>query len=150
MTAESLIKKFNLAPLPGEGGFFRQTYQSQTSTAIYYLLTPGNFSAFHLLPHDEIYHFYFGDPVEVVTVTESGELKRTILGNSFENGQIPQILVTGGAWQASKLQTGGSVALLGTTMAPGFRPEEFVLGERAELIKKFPQHSSTITELTRV
>src|SRR5260370_33696907 len=73
MNAAAVIAALGLAPLPGEGGFYRETYRARNlaglgrsaSTAIYYLLTPDSFSALHVLRLDEIYHFYRGDPVDL-------------------------------------------------------------------------------------
>lgn len=132
-SAEEVIRRLGLAPLPGEGGFFRETYRSpirhnnpldpadrSLATAIYYLLTPESFSALHRLRSDEIYHFYSGHPVELVCISEEGNLQRTILGSCVEDGQMCQFLVPAGVWQGSRLLSGGRWALLGTTMAPGF------------------------------
>lgn len=73
ITASQIIKDLNLAPLPGEGGYYRETYRSGDgivslqmsdkelknrclTTAIYYLVTPETFSSLHRLPQDEIFH----------------------------------------------------------------------------------------------
>lgn len=149
MKATDLISHFHLLPLPDEGGFFRQTYRSEAGTAIYYLLTPQDFSAFHTLNSDEIYHFYVGDPVELLSFTETGTLERTVLGAAYEKGEVPQAVVTKNRWQASRLMGKGSCALLGTTMAPGFTPSGFTLGKRDLLTKLFPAHRELIGELTR-
>lgn len=148
MNANALIQKLGLIPLPGEGGYFRQTFQSKYSTAIYYLLTPKDFSAFHRLVHDEVYHFYYGDSVELVTISESGTLTVTPLGTDFEK-EFPQTVVTGGVWQASRLKNGGKFALLGTTMAPAWKESECEFPPRNVLLSQFPQHQSWIQELTR-
>src|ERR1044071_414691 len=115
MTPEEIIRVLNLKPLRPEGGFFAETYRSpilfhdQTddryngprnlATAIYYLLTPETFSAMHSLPGDEIFHFYLGDPVEMVRLKSDGSGEKIILGNDLAKGMRPQVLVPGAVWQ---------------------------------------------------
>src|SRR5262245_49933132 len=139
-TAESIIQLLNLQPHPKEGGFFRETYRSATnlpgerslSTAIYYLLTPETFSEMHKLPGDELFHFYLGDPVEMLHLLADGSGTIVELGTDLASRMKPQIIVPGGVWQGSRLKPGGQFALLGTTMAPGFDYADYVSGSRAE------------------
>jgi predicted cupin superfamily sugar epimerase len=138
MTAEEVIAKLGLTPLPGEGGYYRETYRSaesiseglsfryganatrSTGTAIYYFLTPETFSALHRLKSDEVYHFYRGDPVQLTTIDSDGNVQQVLLGSRFEEGERCQFVVPAGVWQGSRLIAGGKWALLGTTVAPGF------------------------------
>jgi predicted cupin superfamily sugar epimerase len=161
MTAEEVIAKLNLTPLPLEGGFFRQTYKGtqaiefpalgmrSVSTAIFYLVTPESFSALHRVKSDEMFHFYAGDPVEMIQISPSGELTKHVVGSGFMEGQSPQVLVEIGVWQGLKLKEGGSWALMGTTVAPGFEYDDFDLGKRSRLVAQFPQHRESIIKLTR-
>jgi uncharacterized protein len=167
-TARELIASLGLLPLPGEGGYYRQTWAAQESvaaealparygqpknlgTAIYYLLTdePDSFSAMHRLPTDEIYHFYLGDPVEMLLLLPEGASRRPILGNDVRHGQAVQLVVPRDTWQGSRLRPGGCFALMGTTMTPGFDPEDLILGERAVLQAGWPAEAQRIAELTR-
>src|SRR3984957_17424150 len=145
LTATQIRDLLHLDPHPIEGGFFIRTYQSPhkipqdalppgyqpgaqagsethrlVGTAIYYLLTPETFSAMHRLPGDEIFHFYLGDPVEMLQLPPDGSGETIILGHDFARGMRPQHVVPGGVWQGSGLIPGGEYALLGTTMSPGF------------------------------
>lgn len=148
-SVEQIIKKLDLAPLEGEGGYFRNTYRTAHGSAIYYLVTPNDFSALHRLKHDEIFHFYSGDPVEMIQINPQGDLKKITLGSDFLNGMEPQSIVTAGIWQGARLKPGGQWALLGTTMTPRFEYSEFELGSQAELQKQFPQHGEIINRYTR-
>jgi uncharacterized protein len=164
LKAEDLIKQLNLVPHP-EGGFFRETYRCalnlaqqalpdyysgarSASTSIYYLLVPDTFSCMHRLLTDEVFHFYAGDPVEMLYLGDD-ERKIVTLGQDFERGQIPQFLVPAGVWQGSRLVAGGSFALLGCTVAPGFEFVDYTEGKRADLQRQFPAHAQMIEELTK-
>ena len=168
MTAEEIIRLLKLEPLPVEGGWFRQTYCSDETipadglpprynaakpfgTAIYFLLTnePDCFSALHQLPTEEIYHFYLGDPVELLMLHPGGRSERVVLGPDVLGGQQVQVTVLRGVWQGSRLLPGGRFALMGTTMAPGFTPEDFTGGDREELIQLYPAEAERIRALTR-
>jgi predicted cupin superfamily sugar epimerase len=166
-TAEELIATLNLRPLPVEGGFYRETYRSDlllpaaslacgyeearaASTAMYYLLTPTTFSALHRLPADEVYHFYLGDPVELVLLDpRAGSGTVVALGPDLASGQRPQALAPRSVWQGSALKPGGKVALLGTTVAPGFEFADYEAGDRAALLAAFPGFTERIRLLTR-
>jgi uncharacterized protein len=151
LTAARLIELLRLEPLPVEGGHFRQTWRSAAGTAIYYLLTddPDSFSALHRLPTDEIYHFYLGDPVELLLLHDGGRIEHVALGPALQHGQHVQYVVPHGVWQGSRLRRGGRFALLGTTMAPGFEPSTYESGEREGLAAAYPAAAEAIRGLTR-
>jgi predicted cupin superfamily sugar epimerase len=155
---EELKRLLKLVPLEKEGGFYRETYRSadalttergrrSESTAIYYLLTHDTCSLLHRLKSDEIYHFYLGDPVELVLLGPSHGEKR-ILGPDIVRGMHVQTAVPKGVWQGSRLVDGGNFALLGTTMSPGFEFEDFALGDRDELFALYPWLGEDIIRLT--
>ncbi len=168
-TAEQVIRHFGLEPLPGEGGMYRQTYcaaeriardalparyghDKPLSTAILYLLTneADSFSALHKLPTDEVYHFYAGDPVDLLLLhpDRRGELIR--LGADFMRDQHVQFVAPHGVWQGSRLAAGGSWALVGATMAPGYTDSDYVPAVGAELAAQYPAFAAEIEKLTRV
>ena len=155
LTAEAVIDLLDLRPLEGEGGLYRETYRlaaadgSPSATAIYYLLTPDTFSEMHRLPHDELYHFYRGDPVDLLLLGPDGSSINWTLGTDIVSGMTVQALVPGGYWQGSGLRDGGSFALMGTTMTPGFRFEDYERGERAVLQATYPGRAAEIAALTR-
>ncbi len=168
LTAAQLIGHLQLEPLTFEGGMFRQTYVAQESiaaqtlparygaprsfgTAIYYLLTndSNSFSALHRLLTDEIYHFYLGDPVQMLLLHPDGRGERIVLGPDILHGQHVQFTVPRGVWQGSRLVPGGSFALLGTTMAPGFDLADWEEGKRDVLMREYAKHAEFIRSLTR-
>lgn len=155
ITAQQLIEHLGLKPLPGEGGMSLQTYLSEKKignepggTAIYYLLTGEAFSHLHRLTGDEVYHFYLGDPVELTELLPDGRVKTTVLGQDILDGQAVQHLVPAGNWQGSRLAAGGSWALMGTTMCPGYTDECYEHGDADALRMQYPEAKETIALLT--
>lgn len=161
MDAEEVIRKLGLTPHPNEGGFYRETYRAPSeycpgepfvgarsaSTAIYYLLTPETYSALHRLPGDEVFHFYAGDPVEMLMLHPEGSSEVVILGQGIGT-MVPQHVVPGGSWQGSRLVAGGAWALLGTTMAPGFDFDDYDSAVRYKLVEAYPERREMIGALT--
>ncbi len=166
MTAEEIKRMLRLEAHPREGGYFRQTWKSEeeiplatlpsrysgaraAGTAIYYLLEPSTFSEMHLLISDEVFHFYFGDPVEMLQLWPDGSSRVVRLGSNLADGVLPQLVVPKGVWQGSRLVSGGNVALLGCSVSPGFDYADYETGERAELVREYPESAALITALTR-
>jgi len=168
MTADEIATLLGLEPLPMEGGLFKRTYCADESlqaaglpqrykssrpisTAIYYLLTadPDSFSALHKLLSDEVYHFYLGDPVELFLLNQPGELQQIILGQDLLSGQQVQHVVPRDVWQASRLVAGGSYALLGTTMAPGYEAADYIHADADTIKQVCPDKSEILLEFIR-
>jgi len=168
ITAEEIIKKLQLMPLIDEGGLYRQTYKSSImvsqkdlpprytgdrsiSTQIYYLLTDDDdsFSAMHRLPGDEVYHFYLGDPVEMLLLLPDGTSQIMVLGSDLLLGQHFQLVVLHSVWQGLRLLDAGKFAMLGTSMSPGFEFADSELGDREMLIQEYPEQRKLIEGLTR-
>jgi predicted cupin superfamily sugar epimerase len=165
MTADELIRLFQLEPLPVEGGLYQRHYEAAESipqhalpprytreklfgSAICYLHTPQTRSLLHRLKSDEIYHFYDGDPVALVLLYPDGKNSMIVLGRDYNAGQQPFFVVPRGVWQGSCLLKGGEWALMGTTLAPAYDDEDFELGERAALLEMYPQARDWILSLT--
>lgn len=164
LSPDEIKQLLQLQPHPVEGGHFRRTYtsgitigmpreggtvQRPAGTAIYYLLEPGTFSEMHMLSSDEIFHFYLGDPVEMLQLWPGGETKVLILGPDLAAGQHLQLLVPAGVWQGTRLIGDGKVALLGCSVVPGFDFADYTTGSYAELAAKWPGEIDRISSLTR-
>jgi hypothetical protein len=160
MTAEEIKSLLALEPHPIEGGWFRRTYTANDTihlprgaraqgTAIYYLLEPGTFSEMHVLASDEIFHFYLGDPVEMLQLVPDGSSAAVVLGPYLKVGQQVQVVVPAGVWQGTRLIGDGKVALLGCTVTPGFDYADYRSAGAEELIEKWPEQTERIRALTR-
>jgi predicted cupin superfamily sugar epimerase len=166
-TAQELIKLLGLQPLPIEGGYFVETYRSSLSmppelpgdahvaerslaTAIYFLLTTETCSRLHRLKGPEIYHFYLGDPAEMLLLKPDGTAETPILGADLTSGMRPQLVVPGGVWQGARVQPGGAhgYALMGTTMSPGFSVDDFERGDEQTLVSLYPKCAEEIRRLS--
>ena len=165
MDADALIERLGLVPLPMEGGYFAETYRSDEvipasalharyardkalCSAIYYLLTPGVVSLMHRLTSDEVFHFYAGDPVEMLKLCPDGSHEVVIIGSDIQAGQTPQVVVDRGVWQGCRLVPGGKWALMGTTVSPAFDFDDYEAGDRDELISRYPDRADLIRLLT--
>jgi len=155
-----------MKPLKGEGGFYAETYRCSErigeahlpagyvgdrslGSAILYLLTPDTFSALHRLKSDEIFHFYLGDPVTILQLHPDGSGEVITLGRDILNGQRVQVTVPAGSWQGCLLNPGGTFALMGTTVAPGFESADFEIANREHLLRQYPDKKALIARLTQ-
>lgn len=158
------VEKLGLQPHP-EGGWYKETYRSEGfipkealtnfdgdrsfSTGIYFLLTGENFSAFHRIKSDEMWHFYDGDGLLVHEITTDGTYIKHQLGLNLEKGEQPQLVIAANSWFASEVVDGGSWCLVGCTVSPGFDFDDFEMAQREELVSAHPKYVELIIRLTR-
>lgn len=164
-TIETLISALQLQPHP-EGGWYAETYRStgiikedvlpanfggdrSYSTAIYFLLPAGTFSAFHRIQSDECWHFYEGQPLHIYVLHHDRTPEVIKLGSDLLNGETFQAMVPAGCWFASRPATDSGYALVGCTVAPGFDFADFEMADADALAKEYPQQESLIRELCR-
>ncbi|GAA3825688.1 cupin domain-containing protein [Streptomyces phyllanthi] len=158
MTPEDLVAHYGLEPIPREGGRFRRTWAGPErddgrpeGSAIVALLTsaPGDHSALHRLPSDEVWHFYLGDPLELLLLAPDGSSRTAVLGPDVLGGQWVQYTVPAGTWMGARVVAGGAWALFGCTMAPGFTYEGYEHGDVDELTARYPAEAARIAGLGR-
>lgn len=164
-TAQDFIQYYQLQQHP-EGGWYKETYRSkefiksgalpdrflddrQFSTAIYFLLEQGNFSAFHRIKSDECWHFYAGQTLHVYVLYNDGKLEIIKLGNNIANGETFQFVVPADVWFASIPAATTAFSFVGCTVAPGFDFADFELAKTEVLLQQFPQHEQIIRQLCR-
>lgn len=140
-----LIERFCLIPHP-EGGYYREVYRSEQNvrkelgtalwsavTTIYFLLEQGQFSRFHMISNDEIWHFYGGAPLELYVynaIDDKLEIK------TLDSSHLIQV-VPGNCWQAARPL--GEYTLSGCTVAPGFDFRDFQFMHDEKLIMKLKE-----------
>ena len=157
------IKHLNLLKHP-EGGYFREIYRSDEkhpsgslplrykgernySTSIYYLLEGNDYSAFHRLKSDEIWHFYSGTSMLIYIINTKGDLQSLRIGQETEMGDTLQLLLPKNQWFAAEVIDKKSYGLVGCTVSPGFDFNDFKLADKDEMIKAFPQYKELISRL---
>jgi len=159
--AQKIIKDLQMKPHP-EGGHYAETYRSPESapvpssgnsprnfsTAIYFLLQKGEFSAWHRLRSDEMWHHYEGRDVKIHVIDpSSGQLSTHVLGR-VKGGGRPQVLIPRDFYFCAEVERGFS--LVGCTVTPGFDFADFEMPKRDYLIGLFPEHEKMIEKFTRV
>jgi len=130
---KELIARYGLIPHP-EGGFYKEIYRSTQAvvssvtqgersalTHIYFLLAQGQVSSLHKVLHDEIWNFYAGAPLRLLTLADNSVSEQIIGGDSGNYVGI----ITGGTYQAA--ETMGEYSLIGCSVAPGFDFNDFKL-----------------------
>jgi len=164
INAEYLIKKLGLKRHP-EGGYFKETYRSSEvilkhalparfngdrvfSTCIYFLLNKKEFSGFHAIQQDELWHFYEGSSLTIHIIDQKGAYSTLKLGRNIENGDSFQAVVRAGCWFAATVNNTEAYALVGCTVAPGFDFADFEMADRDRLSEIHPQHRDIIEKYT--
>ena len=159
------IEKLQLQKHP-EGGWFREIYRSADtavqislpvefsgnrnfSTSIYYLLEGDDFSAFHRIKSDEIWHFYAGSSAIEIWLVQNRQLVKQKVGKNMENGEKFQLVIPKNTWFAARLVNTNGFALVGCTVSPGFNFEDFEMADE-NLLSDFPELSSEIKHLVKL
>lgn len=161
-----LVASLRLKKHP-EGGWYREVYRSPENilprgsfrrfcsprsvcTSIYFLLGRGDFSAFHRLRSDEIWHFYEGSNLRLHLLHPKRGYRCLSLGERVGRQRQRQALIPAGTWFAAELSAGGRFALLGCTVAPGFDFRDFEMARPEQLEKNFPRHRALVRRLCRL
>jgi predicted cupin superfamily sugar epimerase len=157
--AAELLRDLDLQPHP-EGGHFRELFRSHLRvrpdraeddrsalTTIYFLLASGERSRWHRVTADEAWHFYEGDPLELLWLDPGGRRLHRVLLGPVGDGREPVHVVPAGCWQAARPT--GAFSLVGCTVGPGFEFEDFSMldahPEVAERIRRdFPDTEELI------
>ncbi|CAD5126522.1 unnamed protein product [Dimorphilus gyrociliatus] len=159
------ISHLNLKPHP-EGGYYTESFRSKDFipskctegkfdgkrsylTSIYFLLSDGNFSAFHRLKQDEIWSYHTGSTIFVHIINDDGSYEKHKVGLNIEDGETPQFVIKAGQWFSYHVEEENGFTLVGCVVVPGFEFADFELGKRQDLIAKYPQHKDIITKYTR-
>jgi hypothetical protein len=158
-------KQLNLQLHP-EGGFYARAYRSDLSirhtslpgsfqgsrpvcTHIYYLLQQNEFSAFHRIQSDELWHHYDGGCLCIYEINKQGKLMEHLLGKDIDNNELPFCFIRAGNWFAASLKNQNSFCLAGCSVSPGFDFAEFEMGKKKELITSFPDCAEKILKYSK-
>lgn len=163
--AKYYIDKLQLIPHP-EGGYYKEIYRAgemilvehlpgsfkgnrNISTSIYFLLQRNDFSAFHRLKSDELWHFYDGSALKISVIDRDGNFNEIFLGRNIEEGESYQTVIKKNSWFAAELVDKKSFALVGCTVSPGFDFQDFEMADCEKLVNEFPAYADKIKKLCR-
>ncbi len=143
-----------------EGGYYKQIYASKRkcqehgnrnlATCIFYLLDSNDFSAFHKINSDEIWHFFIGSSLTMYIFNEKdSKLKIVKLGKKLDKGENLQVIINEGDWFAAEVNDKSSFTLVGCTVIPGFEFKNFKLAKKKSLLLKFPSYKDIIEKLAK-
>lgn len=163
---QNIIHNLELIKHP-EGGYYKEIYRSEDivpvdkidtlnryknkpyrcfSTSIYYLLIKDDFSAFHRIQSDEIWHFYEGSPVRLHLLNEKDKSYKTLeLGKYYQY----QVVIPKQVWFAAEVLDKHSYALVGCTVSLGFEFDDFELARKKDLTEIFPEYSDLINKFCK-
>lgn len=154
---EKLIKHHNLSKIKDEGVYINRVYTSDfkcenglaVGSSMIGLYSPlvNSISCFHRLTHDELWHFYGGDPLDLYLLNEDGTTEKVVLGTDFENGERLTYLVKANTWQGGCTKDGGEYSLFGCTVFPEFDKGCFTVGDIDGLIGNYPEMKEEILKL---
>jgi uncharacterized protein len=161
ISAEEIIALLHLTRHP-TCGFVTQTYCSQQcipadaglqvtrpfGSVLYFLVTPDAPTVMHRIKSDQMYHYYLGDPLEVLLLYPDGNAAHVTVGVDFRGGMRPQVLIPAGTFHMSRVAAGGRYALLGTSEWGRVEPGDVEKGNAEELMTRYPSFAQAIRSFT--
>jgi predicted cupin superfamily sugar epimerase len=160
MTFEEVEKLLDLKP-NATCGYVRVTFMSKEriapgglpapfaagrpmGSALYFMLTPQEPVKLHRIMNDQLYHYYMGDPIEVLMMLEDGSTQFHVVGPDLRGGQVVQLYIPGGTFHTARVIGERRWFLGASTEWPGVEPADVELGKADELVKKFPKVAEQI------
>jgi predicted cupin superfamily sugar epimerase len=142
-----LVARLGLEPHV-EGGYYRELWRSDqvlpqsllgaryggaraSASSIYFLLHPGEVSAWHVIVSAELWLYHLGSPLTLTLGgcgenPDTGAAEPLRLGPDIASGERPQQLVPPGVWQRAE-NTGTEATLVSCIVSPAFHEQEFRL-----------------------
>jgi uncharacterized protein len=153
LTADELRKLLQLEP-NATCGFVRLTYVSKQSiapgglpapfadgrplgSALYFMVTPIAPVRLHRIRNDQLYHYYLGDPIELIMLHGDGSIERVVVGPDLRGGQRVQQFIPGNTFHTARL-VGRRWFLGASTEWPGVDPVDVEIGNLDALAKQYP------------
>ena len=143
-------------------GFVRATYTSERAiapggmsapfangrplgSALYFMVTPEAPVKLHRIKNDQLYHYYLGDPIEVLLLRENGGSELHMVGPNLTGGHLLQLFIPGNTFHTARIAGKRRWFLGASTEWPGVVPAEDVeLGDVAALAVKYPDAAAKI------
>jgi uncharacterized protein len=166
MTAEEIRTLLQLEPHP-TCGYVRETYRSPLpiapgglpqpfadgrplGSALYFMVTPDAPVHLHRIRNDQLYHYYLGDPLEVLLLPEGGAARRVVVGPDLANGQSVQLFIAGNTFHTARVIGARRWFLGGSTEWPGVLPADVETGDLAKLAARYPDVARDLRAIAEV
>ena len=160
VTADEIRSVLKLEP-NATYGFVRETYKSDLTiapgelpapfddgrplgSAFYFMVTPAAPVKLHRIKCDQLYHYYLGDPIEVLLLRENGDSELVVLGPNIVGGELVQLFIPANTFHTARITGKGRWFLGASTQWPGVVPEDIELGNVEELAAKYPESAADI------
>ena len=154
LTAEQVRALLELEP-NATCGFVRTSYLSARSiapgvlpapfadgrpmgSALYFMVTPSAPVRLHRIRNDQLYHYYLGDPLEVLLLHEDATTARAVVGPNLRGGERLQLLIPGDTFHTARLTGRGRWFLGASTEWPGVASADVEIGDVDALAAKYP------------
>ncbi len=163
MTAEEVRALLKLEPHP-TCGYVRITYIGQMNipagalpapfetgrpvgSALYFMMTAERPVHLHRIRNDQLYHYYMGDPIEVIMLKSGGEIERVTVGPDLRAGQVLQLFIPGNTFHTARILGKRDWFLGASTEWPGVEPQDVEIGKLDELAAQYPSVAKEIREI---
>jgi len=165
MTAEEVRTLLDLKPHP-TCGYVRVTYVSPEAipagalpapfeagrplgSALIFQVTPERHVQLHRIRNDQFYHYYLGDPIEVVMLKVDGSVERAVCGPDIKAGNALQLFIPGNTFHTARLAGARNWFLGASTEWPGVEPADVEPGDLEALCAKFPSAAADLREFAK-
>jgi predicted cupin superfamily sugar epimerase len=118
-------------------------------SALYFLVTPTAPVRPHRIRNDQLYHYYLGDPIELLLLRPDGTHDRVVIGPALADGQHVQFPIPGDTFHTARLLGDGRWFLGGSTEWPGVIPSDVEIGDVEELARRYPDAADMIRSIAR-
>jgi uncharacterized protein len=163
LNADEIRKLLDLEP-NATCGFVRLTFLSKQSvaagalpppfadgrplgSALYFMVTPVAPVRLHRIRNDQLYHYYLGDPIELLLLHADGGTERIIVGPDLRGGQRVQHLIPGNTFHTARLIGRRRWFLGASTEWPGVVPADVEIGNLDELVAEDPTVAADLREI---
>jgi len=160
LTADEVLRLLGLEP-NATCGFVRETLRlgrdiapgglpapfadgRPLGTALYFMVTPAAPVRLHRIRNDQLYHYYLGDPIEVLLLKGDGTSERVIVGPDLRAGHRVQLLIPGNTFHTARIIGARKFFLGASTEWPGVLPVDVELGDIETLAVKYPEVAAEI------
>jgi uncharacterized protein len=165
MTAEEVRALLDLKPHP-TCGFVRVTYVSPQAipagalpapfeagrplgSALIFQVTPDAHVKLHRIRNDQFYHYYLGDPIEVLMLKVDGSSALAVCGPDLKAGHQLQLFIPGNTFHTARVIGARQWFLGASTEWPGVEPADVEPGDLEALATKYPSAAQQLREFAK-